>query len=81
MWTTQRRIGTESIPESVEELFPDAFQFTLCWWYSGKSSETARTHVWPSNGGLAKFPASGRTGQTIGFSIVLATNVGDREIE
>ena len=31
--------------------------------------------------GLAMFPASGRTGQIIGLGIVLATNVGDREIE
>jgi hypothetical protein len=30
---------------------------------------------------LAIFPASGRTGQTIGLGIVLATNVGDGEIE
>ena len=30
---------------------------------------------------LAMFPASGRTGQTISFGVVLAANVGDREIE
>ena len=43
--------------------------------------ETARTHVWPSNRGLAKLPASGRAGQPIGLSVAVATNVGDREIE
>jgi ribonucleoside-diphosphate reductase alpha chain len=31
--------------------------------------------------GLAMFPATGRTGQIIGLDVVLATNVGDREIE